>query len=61
MYKKYDEWTKESKSHPDWIQNICVHPGHNPPGYMVTPLEGYTHICPACGKKQHIHTNRIIM
>lgn len=33
-------------------QDICQHPEHNPPMFMVFEPGIYEHTCPACGKKQ---------
>lgn len=56
------DWTHfGDKNKWDKINQPCLHPQHSPPGYMVIPEEGYTHTCPCCGKKQHIHTNRVFM
>lgn len=45
----------------EWEVPFCSHPQHEAPKMMVIPVEGYTHICPGCGRKIHIHTNQVIM
>lgn len=40
-------------------QEICNHPGHNPPTMIVLSPGVYEHTCPACGKKQTFVVNRL--
>lgn len=35
------------------LPNVCSHPGHNPPAFMVFENGVYEHVCPACGAVQH--------
>lgn len=47
MSLQYFAWKNNNKK---WENtNLCKHPGHNPPGYLV--VRGtYEHKCPGCGK-----------
>ena len=58
--KNYDH-THLDQNPKEWKPQRCIHPSHEPPNMMVIPIEGYTHICPCCGKKTRMQTNRPIM
>jgi len=33
------------------VPKPCLHPEHDPPGYIVLPPGTYEYECPACGRK----------
>lgn len=42
------------------IDDICTHPGHQPPMYLyIPPGEIYEHKCPGCGDKQPMRGSSI--
>lgn len=45
---------------PGFSAQRCIHPEHNPPGYICVPSgHRYRHVCPACGKKSYIFAKDI--
>jgi hypothetical protein len=34
----------------DYATKSCLHPSHNPPGYIVLKPGLYEYTCPSCGK-----------
>lgn len=45
---------------PDFQENRCMHPEHNPPMYICIPYgQRYRHVCPECGKTTLIRSNQV--
>jgi hypothetical protein len=57
-YGAYSMTLRRIADERTWHQQPCLHPEHNPPGYIVLQPGTYEHVCPGCGAKRIIVEQR---